>query len=64
MAEMSEDHKTEDLLESQRDLETAERRRARKSVDEEEARQHERRAAKAHYLSDKLQEQVEADKSA
>jgi hypothetical protein len=61
---MSEDHKTEDLLESQRDLEAAERRRARKSVDEEEARQHERRADKAQYLSDKLQEQVEADKSA
>ncbi len=60
---MSQDHQTEDLLESQRDLETAERRRARKSVDEEEARQHERRADKARYLSDKLKEQVQADKS-
>ncbi len=60
---MNEDHQTEDLLESQRDLEAAERRRARKSVDEQEALQHERRADKAHYLGDKLQEQVEADKS-
>jgi hypothetical protein len=60
---MSEDHETEDLLESQRDLEVAERRRARKSVDESEALQHERRADKARYLSDKLEEQVEADKT-
>ena len=60
---MSEDHNTEDLLESQRDLETAERRRARKSIDEAEAHQHERRADKARYLSDKLEEQVEADKA-
>jgi hypothetical protein len=60
---MNEDHETEELLESQRDLEVAERRRARKSVDEQEALQHERRAEKAHYLSDKLEEQVEADKS-
>jgi hypothetical protein len=58
-----EDHQAEDLLESQRDLETAERRRARKSVDQSEARQHERRADKAGYLGDKLAEQVEADKA-
>jgi hypothetical protein len=60
---MHEDHQTEDLLESQRDLEAAERRRARKSVDEQEARQHERRADKAQYLSDKLEDQVQADKA-
>ncbi len=59
---MSEDHDTEELLESQRDLEAAERRRARKSIDQQEARQHERRADKAGYLSEKLAEQVEADK--
>ncbi|MDQ6804005.1 MAG: hypothetical protein M3065_03340 [Actinomycetota bacterium] len=60
---MSEDHQTEDLLESQRDLEAAERRRASKAVDEPQALQHERRADKARYLSDKLEEQVQADKS-
>ncbi|MDQ6605865.1 MAG: hypothetical protein M3Z06_04870 [Actinomycetota bacterium] len=60
---MNEDHQTEDLLESQRELAAAERRRASKSVDDQEALQHERRAEKAHYLSGKLQEQVEADQA-
>jgi hypothetical protein len=55
---------TEELKLAQRDREEAERRRARDVPDEEEAVQHERRAEKARYLAEKLEERAESERQA
>ncbi len=57
-----EDPITEELKLSQREREQAERRRARDVPDEDEAAQHERRAEKAKYLADKLEERAESER--
>jgi hypothetical protein len=57
-----EDPITEELKLSQREREQAERRRARDVPDEDEAAQHERRAEKAKYLAEKLEERAESER--
>lgn len=57
-----EDPITEELKLSQREREQAERRRARDVPEEDEAVQHERRAEKAKYLADKLEERAESER--
>ena len=59
---MSEDPITEELKLAQLGREQAERRRARVVPDEDEAAQHERRADKARYLADKLEERAESER--
>ena len=59
---MPEDPITEELKLSQLQREQAERRRARDVPDEDEAAQHERRAEKAKYLADKLEERAESER--
>jgi hypothetical protein len=53
---------TEDLKQAQIEREQAERRRAETVPDEDEAAQHERRADKARYLADKLEERAESER--
>jgi len=53
---------TEELKQAQRERERAERRRAESVSDEDEAAQHERRADKAKYLADKLEERAESER--
>jgi hypothetical protein len=53
---------TEELRAVQAEREEAERERAGQSPDEREERTHERRAERAAYLRDKLDEQAEADR--
>jgi hypothetical protein len=53
---------TEELKEAQLEREVVERDRARSSLDDEEAAQHERRADKAHYLREKLQERERSER--
>jgi hypothetical protein len=53
---------TEDLRETQRKREQAERRRAQTAPDERETVQHERRAEKARYLREKLDERAESER--
>ena len=55
------DPKTEELKLSQLEREQAERNRAESAPDEDEAVQHERRAEKARYLAEKLQERAESE---
>ena len=57
-----EDPITEELKLTQLDREQAERRRARDVPDEDEAAQHERRAEKAKYLAEKLEERAESER--
>jgi hypothetical protein len=57
-----EDPITEELKLSQLEREQAERRRARDVLDEDEAAQHERRAEKARYLAEKLEERAESER--
>jgi hypothetical protein len=57
-----EDPITEELKLSQLEREQAERRRARDVPDEDEAEQHERRAEKAKYLAEKLEERAESER--
>jgi hypothetical protein len=57
-----EDPITEELKLTQRDREQAERRRARDVPDEDEAAQHERRAEKARYLAEKLEQRAESER--
>jgi hypothetical protein len=57
-----EDPITEELKLSQLEREQAERRRARDVPDEDEAVQHERRAEKAKYLAEKLEERAESER--
>ncbi|HJS93225.1 MAG TPA: hypothetical protein VJ741_03105 [Solirubrobacteraceae bacterium] len=59
---MPEDPITEELKLTQREREEAERRRARHVPDEDEAAQHERRAEKAGYLAEKLEERAESER--
>lgn len=60
---MTDEHQTEELKLTQLQREAAERRRARSAPDEEEAAQHERRAEKAHYLREKLEERAESERA-
>jgi hypothetical protein len=53
---------TEELRLTQLEREEAERRRARSVPDEDEAAQHERRADKARYLAEKLEERAESER--
>jgi hypothetical protein len=53
---------TEDLKQAQIEREQAERRRAETVPDEDEAAQHERRADKARYLADKLEERAQSER--
>jgi hypothetical protein len=55
---------TEELKLTQLEREQAERRRAESAPDEDEAVQHERRADKARYLADKLEERAESERKA
>ena len=59
---MPEEPITEELKQAQRERERAERRRAESVSDEDEAAQHERRADKAKYLADKLEERAESER--
>ena len=59
---MPEEPITEELKQAQRERERAERRRAESVSDEDEAAQHERRADKARYLADKLEERAESER--
>ena len=56
------DPKTEQLTTTQRERERAERSRAESAPDEDEAAQHERRADKARYLAEKLEERAESER--
>jgi hypothetical protein len=57
-----EQHKTEELKIIQVEREASERRLVESALDEDEAAQHERRADKAHYLSEKLEERAESER--
>ena len=59
-----EDPITEELRLDQLQRESAEHERAQSSLDEEEAEQHERRAEKASYLREKLEERAQAEREA
>jgi hypothetical protein len=60
--QVSEDPITEELKLAQLEREQAERQRARHVPDEDEAAQHERRAEKAKYLAEKLEERAESER--
>ena len=57
-----EQHKTEELKVIQTEREAEERERAESSLDEDEAAQHERRADKARYLREKLEQREESER--
>jgi hypothetical protein len=57
-----EDPITEELKLTQLDRERTERRRSHDVPDEDEAAQHERRAEKAKYLAEKLEERAESER--
>jgi hypothetical protein len=57
-----EQHKTEELKIVQADREAAAREAAESAVDEEEFAQHERRADKARYLREKLEDRAESER--
>ena len=59
-----EDPTTEELRVDQLQRELRERERAGTSPEEDEAEQHERRADKAGYLREKLEERAEAERAA
>jgi hypothetical protein len=59
---MDDDDVTEELKETQAGREAAERELARASTDEHETAQHERRAEKAHYLREKLEERAASER--
>ena len=56
------DPKTEELKLTQLEREQAERRRAETAPDDDEAAQHERRADKARYLAEKLEERADSER--
>jgi hypothetical protein len=58
------DPKTEELRVAQLKRESAERERAGRGVSEYDTQQHERRAAKAAYLREKLEERARAEREA
>jgi hypothetical protein len=57
-----EQHKTEELKIVQADREAAEREAAKSAIDDEEAAQHKRRAEKARYLREKLEQREESER--
>jgi hypothetical protein len=59
---MTEDPKTEELKLDQLRREAEEQQRAETAPDEDEAAQHERRAQKAHYLRQKLEERARSER--
>ncbi|HUA02862.1 MAG TPA: hypothetical protein VMB27_03095 [Solirubrobacteraceae bacterium] len=59
---MTDEHKTEELKVIQAEREADERKRAESAVDEDEVDQHERRADKAAYLREKLEERAESER--
>jgi hypothetical protein len=59
---MTDEHKTEELKVIQSEREVTERAQAESSLDEDEAAQHERRADKARYLKEKLEERAESER--
>ena len=61
---MPEDPTTEELRIAQIRREEAERERAARGTSEDDTEQHERRADKAAYLRDKLEERAEAEREA
>lgn len=61
---MTEDPTTEELRIAQIQRESAERERAGRGVTEEDTDQHERRADKASYLREKLEQRAEAERAA
>ena len=60
---MSEDPETAELRRVQTERETAERESAREAADEDEAAAHKRRADKASYLRQKLEERAESERT-
>jgi hypothetical protein len=56
------DPKTEELKLTQLERERAERDRAQSSPEDDEAVQHERRAEKARYLAEKLEQRAESER--
>jgi hypothetical protein len=56
------DPKTEELKLTQLERERAERRRAESLPDDDQAVQHMRRAEKARYLAEKLEERAESER--
>jgi hypothetical protein len=56
------DPKTEELKLAQIERERAERKRAESVPDDDEVAQHERRADKARYLAEKLEERAESER--
>ena len=59
-----EDPTTQELRLEQLQRESTERERADTSIEEDEAEQHERRAEKASYLREKLEERAKAERKA
>ena len=59
---MTEDPKTEELRLEQERREADEQQRAETTPDEDEAAQHERRAEKARYLREKLEERARSER--
>lgn len=57
-----EQHKTEELKIVQVEREAAEREQAESALDDDEAAQHERRADKARYLKEKLEQRAESER--
>jgi hypothetical protein len=57
-----EQHKTEELKIVQADREATEREAAESAIDEDEAAQHERRADKARYLREKLEQREQSER--
>ena len=60
---MADEPITEELKLTQNERERAERRRARTVPDDDEAAQHERRADKARYLAEKLEQRAESERN-
>lgn len=61
---MSEEPETERLKETQQEREEAESEQAASAVTDDEAAQHQRRAEKAAYLREKLEERAESERNA
>lgn len=59
---MSEESEIDELREAQREREEAESEQAASSTTDDEAAQHQRRAEKAAYLGEKLEERVESER--
>jgi hypothetical protein len=59
---MSEEPETQELKKAQTRREADERELARRTPDEQETAQHERRAEKARYLKEKLEERAESER--